>query len=729
MSALAVPEIAHDADALTAAIAYAHAGWYVVPVKAGTKHPGSVLGSSWQQQSSRDVAELVSWFAGTDHGLALHVGRSGAVVLDVDHPDDLPDVLGQAFGHSPPPMQTTRTGDPRRGHYLYAAPDGRTIGNGTGRLGKTWGDVRGLNGVIVVAPSQHPSATQGGRYAWAQTGTLPVLPVTIADALEDASPAQDAATDAQVQGFVDEHTTSTRSGALRAVLARLDRELFAGSRHAATLSALCWVARGARAGFYPARDAFAQVQAKFEGAKPAAERTPGEWGGMVAWAVSQALADDVDARQQAVDDRLSAPDDLAGLIAPEQLVDLPPDPGEAPAPLDEESEGNEVDRLWPVLDWADLWTTTPADVDWLCEPLLERGRSAVVYSPPKAGKSLLSLEIAAALSAGRAVLGNPTRTPMTVLYVDLENTGADIRERLDALGYGPADLERLRYLSFPSMAALDTPAGGAQLTRLVDHHQAELVVIDTVSRVVAGEENSADTYANLYRHALVPLKGRGVTVLRLDHAGKDAERGQRGSSAKSADVDHVWRLVDHDHGRVGLRREASRTGHGADHLNLQRHTEPLRHLPAGTILLDPRVEHAITVLDQAGHPADLGRDTARDALAALGVKLRATVLAEVVRTRKARSGLFGTGATRQDGPRTTQDCSHDESLDGIVAGQTCSEQDGNSGNTTSPSTGAVLFPCSPPYRGNTEQRPAPVRNDPATSHGGDAPASHARSSA
>ena len=72
-------------------------------------------------------------------------------------------------------MQTTRDGDKRRGHYLYAQPGERTVGNGTGRLGKTWGEVRGRNGVIIVAPSVHEKAQTGGLYTWQQTGPVPGL--------------------------------------------------------------------------------------------------------------------------------------------------------------------------------------------------------------------------------------------------------------------------------------------------------------------------------------------------------------------------------------------------------------------------------------------------------------------------------------------------------------------------------------------------------------------------
>src|SRR5690625_3149482 len=87
---LSIPDLPPDVDGLTAALAYAECGWYVLPIKQGSKHPGSVVGFAWHTHSTRDPEQIAAWWAGADHGVALHAGRSGAVVLDVDHPDQLP---------------------------------------------------------------------------------------------------------------------------------------------------------------------------------------------------------------------------------------------------------------------------------------------------------------------------------------------------------------------------------------------------------------------------------------------------------------------------------------------------------------------------------------------------------------------------------------------------------------------------------------------------------------
>lgn len=196
-----------------------------------------------------------------------------------------------------------------------------------------------------------------------------------------------------------------------------------------------------------------------------------------------------------------------------------------------------------AVDWEELWADT-SEEEWIVYPLLPARRLVALYSAPKVGKSLLMLELAAGIAAGRELFGNPAGEPKVVLYVDFENDPkADIRERLQNMGYTPADLTNLRLLSFPNMGALDGEKGSQELMAAVEVYGAQVVVIDTVSRAIAGDENENDTWLDFYRHTGLKLKQAQVALVRLDHAGKDEAKGQRGGSAKGGDVDAVWRMT------------------------------------------------------------------------------------------------------------------------------------------------------------------------------------------
>lgn len=304
---LYVPQIEDDADVISAAIAYAKAGWYVLPLQAATKRPA--LGKGWPSHTSRDPKQIVEWFAGTDHALGLHVGRSGAIVFDVDDPDVLPEVLNAAFIDTAPPFQSSRVDVPRKGHYVYAQPAGRYLGNSRGELNTSaWGEVRGANGYIAVAPSAHAKAETGGRYEWMSGGPVPPLPRNIARMLPEFTGSNGAASTDSIQVFFDTFASSTRESNLVAITNGFAKTAAIGSRHEALVDHLAWAMREAAMGFFPAAKAAGELWNLWEGVIGAeAGRFPrSEFDGVLAWAVGAALADAdrLDARRDEITQRL-----------------------------------------------------------------------------------------------------------------------------------------------------------------------------------------------------------------------------------------------------------------------------------------------------------------------------------------------------------------------------------------------------------------------------------------
>ena len=307
---LYIPDGINTLDALSAALSYADSGWYLVPVNTNIgdgKHPGSVVGDKWQSKSSRDHKVIAGWFAGTDYGIALHCGRSGAVILDVDDPEAVPDAVLAAMETTGCPYQSTRPDQPGRGHYLMANDTGRRIGNGLGKLATTpkWGEVRGANGVIIVAPSMHSS---GGRYQWQRTGDVPPIPDYLAEALPDSTNPESTATDAEIEKFLATHTETTKPQALTGLTKALAAKLAGGhSCHMSTLGVLTDAMAEAAAGYYDARTATRVLYPLYRDTVTTGTSTGriltkvearASFTGIIAWAIGQADAGETKARER-----------------------------------------------------------------------------------------------------------------------------------------------------------------------------------------------------------------------------------------------------------------------------------------------------------------------------------------------------------------------------------------------------------------------------------------------
>ena len=290
----------------------------------------------------------------------------------------------------------------------------------------------------------------------------------------------------------------------------------------------------------------------------------------------------------------------------------------------------------PFVDWAEFWQRDTDDADWVFEDVLARGRGHAIYAPHKTMKSLFALYVAAQCA---------TSTDQTVVvYLDYEMGEEDLSDRLENMGYGAEhDLSRLKYALLPSLPPLDTPDGARALAAMLDAVQAEwpgyhlMVIIDTIGRAISGEENSSDTFRAFYAHTGMELKRRRVTWVRLDHAGKDPARGQRGTSGKGDDVDVVWRVERTQNG-ICLHRDLARMPWVPERVTFGLTEDPLcyRRLvgdwPSGT-------HETAIVLDRLEIPLNASTRAAQTALKDAGEGRRKQVIVAALKWRRERSDV------------------------------------------------------------------------------------------
>ncbi|MFE3016637.1 AAA family ATPase [Streptomyces sp. NPDC059256] len=262
--------------------------------------------------------------------------------------------------------------------------------------------------------------------------------------------------------------------------------------------------------------------------------------------------------------------------------------------------GDGLTERFPSLDWASAWTRDYSSPDWLLGKFLERGQQIAFVAGGKEGKSLLLLDWSLSLVLGWSFLGDEGKgdgkdegdgkeSGARVLYFDRENNLRDIITRARSLGVTDKDLaalsERFIYKQFPAFdGTLDDPEANAaeQLLAIVDEVKPDVVILDTASRFIKGNENDSAPWLQLYRLVHAPLKSRGVGGVRIDHFGKDETKGARGNSAKAQDVDHVWEMTVKGERKerkpdgewvvitLGMKRTHTRTGHGDDSFSIVR---------------------------------------------------------------------------------------------------------------------------------------------------------------
>lgn len=178
----------------------------------------------------------------------------------------------------------------------------------------------------------------------------------------------------------------------------------------------------------------------------------------------------------------------------------------------------------------------------LVKGLVQRGQISLLVGESGSGKTFLVLDLALHVAAGMDWFGRRV-TSGPVIYVAAE-AGASITNRVVAWrdSHGLADRD-IPFAAITSPLDLCHTSGG-DLDRLISAIPSaglsapELVIIDTVSRALAGgNENAPDDMGALVL-SLDRLRNElGCHVCAVHHVGKEAARGSRGHSLLHCAVD------------------------------------------------------------------------------------------------------------------------------------------------------------------------------------------------
>ena len=194
-------------------------------------------------------------------------------------------------------------------------------------------------------------------------------------------------------------------------------------------------------------------------------------------------------------------------------------------------------------DWTELLQPVPAEdlsnlppPGWAVEPLWPDDGVSILYGPTGSFKTYVALDWALRAAAGQGLLSPTLTEPGRTLYLAGEGKRTlwpRLQSSLLAHWHTRVDFicEALPLLG-------DLEAEKVLEATIIDNGYTAMV-LDTLQTFKAGafEEDSADRMAELFKS----VQGLGVPVLLVMHAGKDATRGPRGSSAFMTDSSAVWR--------------------------------------------------------------------------------------------------------------------------------------------------------------------------------------------
>jgi hypothetical protein len=199
----------------------------------------------------------------------------------------------------------------------------------------------------------------------------------------------------------------------------------------------------------------------------------------------------------------------------------------------------------------ELLKATFLEPQWVVPGLLPEGL-IILAGRPKIGKSVLTLQLAHAVSSGGRFL-NQHIQKASVLYIALEDSARRLKKRMHEQHWA----DHTEAVFYTEWAPLDRD-GLSALQRAVDEKSHKLVIIDTLSRALSGkpDQNSVGDMTRVLSALQRLALDQEIAILVVDHHGKprgaspDPIDDILGSTGKGAVADCI----------AGLYREQGKKG-------------------------------------------------------------------------------------------------------------------------------------------------------------------------
>ena len=493
---------------IDAALHYAREGWPVFPVRAD-KTPYTSNGVLDATTNPKKIQDW--WQRWPRANVALDPGSASLMVLDLDPGHDLAQ-LQESVGPLPQTKLKSRT--PRGGFHLFFELDKSEVcAPSTAKLAPNV-DVRSFHSYVLLPPSR----TADGTYEWLERGEAAFR----SDAMLEKANAATRGKDKDRDTWIIEPDLEENVALAVAWLKEKAKPAIEGLNGDATAYATAAMMKS-----YGLSQAMG-LDLMWEHWNP---KCIPPWSG-----------EDIEHFERKVENgyryNTSPPGNMtpAYRAARERSLFTP-----VPAKL---GEGVEVKAgRYRFVNRAGMAAIPPPE--WLVKDLLTTDSYAILYGSSGAFKTFIALDIGLSIATGGGTsLWPRIETPGPVLFAAGEGRAAiEVRvEGWEKLHNGGLPAENF-YLADPvpgiasnEKDAVETFIAGA---KMLSPSGYRLVIIDTVSRALQGENENAQETASAFTATVEKLQRElGCSVLAVHHAGHEGTR-VRGSSVFGADADTV----------------------------------------------------------------------------------------------------------------------------------------------------------------------------------------------
>jgi len=199
-------------------------------------------------------------------------------------------------------------------------------------------------------------------------------------------------------------------------------------------------------------------------------------------------------------------------------------------------------KALPLHSYKDIMEKPLPDIPWVIKPLFAAGDRNLLYGPWGSFKSWLLIHLGLHVAAGQNWLGFfEVSQARPVLYIDEEMPEYVFKRRVKQLGQGAGLGEADLPFQLLSKAGVTFDKNGAgNLLAALEQSQfmPEVVIVETLRRVLVGNENEAADISQFWKN-IHPLIQAGVVLVLSHHTRKPSTDGKgsiRDQASGSTDI-------------------------------------------------------------------------------------------------------------------------------------------------------------------------------------------------